>query len=84
MNTQAIEKKMQAYYDTATSEQILKEFEDLGVEFVYAFTFKDMRRIVKLYQASLEIPELQSISKADHKRMAQTFVELDLKYECDE
>lgn len=34
MNTQAIEKRMKAYYDSATPEQIVKEFEDLGVEFV--------------------------------------------------
>lgn len=34
MNTQAIEKRMKAYYDSATPEQIVKEFEDLGVEFI--------------------------------------------------
>ena len=34
MNTQAIEKKLQAYFDTATPEQVVKEFEDLGVEFL--------------------------------------------------
>lgn len=34
MNTQAIEKKLKAYFDTATPEQIVKEFEDLGIEFV--------------------------------------------------
>lgn len=33
MNTQAIKKKLQAYFDTATPEQIVKEFENLGVEF---------------------------------------------------
>lgn len=31
MNTQAIKKKLQAYFDTATPEQIVKEFENLGV-----------------------------------------------------
>lgn len=33
MNTQTIEKKMKAYYDIDTSEQVVKEFEELGVEF---------------------------------------------------
>lgn len=34
MNADAIKEKMEKYYATATPEQILKEFEDLGVEFV--------------------------------------------------
>lgn len=33
MNTQTIKKKLQTYYDTATPEQVLREFEALGVEF---------------------------------------------------
>lgn len=33
MNTQAIQKKLDEYMETATPEQIVKEFEDLGVEF---------------------------------------------------
>lgn len=34
MNTQAIQKKLDEYMETATPEQVVKEFEDLGVEFV--------------------------------------------------
>lgn len=34
MNTEAIKQKMETYWETATPEQIIKEFEDLGVEFV--------------------------------------------------
>lgn len=33
MNTQAIQKKLDEYMETATSEQVVEEFEDLGVEF---------------------------------------------------
>lgn len=33
MNTQAIQKKLDNYMETATPEQVVKEFEDLGVEF---------------------------------------------------
>lgn len=33
MNTQAIKNKMDKYMETATPEQIVKEFEELGVEF---------------------------------------------------
>lgn len=34
MNVDAIKEKMEKYYATATPEQILKEFQNLGVEFV--------------------------------------------------
>lgn len=34
MNIQAIQKKMNEYMEAATPEQIVKEFEDLGVEFI--------------------------------------------------
>lgn len=34
MNTQAIEKKIDEYMETATPEQVVKEFKDSGVEFV--------------------------------------------------
>lgn len=34
MNSQAIQKKLNNYMETATPEQVVKEFEDLGVEFV--------------------------------------------------
>lgn len=34
MNSQAIQNKLNEYYNTATPEQVVKEFEDLGVEFV--------------------------------------------------
>lgn len=34
MNTQAIKNKLDKYMETATPEQVVKEFEDLGVEFV--------------------------------------------------
>jgi len=33
MNVEAIKEKMERYFATATPEQIVKEFEDLGVEF---------------------------------------------------
>jgi len=34
MNAQAIQKKMNKYMKTATPEQVIKEFEGLGVEFI--------------------------------------------------
>lgn len=34
MNTKAIKKKLQVYFETSTPEQVVKEFEALGVEFV--------------------------------------------------
>lgn len=34
MNVPAIQKKLEEYYSKATPEQVLKEFEALGVEFV--------------------------------------------------
>ena len=34
MNVAAIQKKLEEYYSKATPEQVLKEFEALGVEFV--------------------------------------------------
>ncbi len=34
MNAEAIQKKLEEYYSKATPEQVLKEFEALGVEFV--------------------------------------------------
>lgn len=34
MNAQAIQKKLDNYMGTATPEQIVKEFENLGVEFL--------------------------------------------------
>lgn len=34
MNSQAIQNKLNEYYNTATPEQVVKEFEDLGVKFV--------------------------------------------------
>jgi len=34
MDTQAIQNKINKYMETATPEQIVKEFEALGVEFV--------------------------------------------------
>lgn len=34
MNTQVIKNKLDKYMETATPEQVVKEFEDLGVEFV--------------------------------------------------
>jgi hypothetical protein len=32
MNVEAIKKRLQAYYDTATPEQVIAEFEAMGVE----------------------------------------------------
>ena len=49
MNTQAIQKKLDEYMETATPEQIVKEFEDLGVEFVNT---NDMNLIQQLQQTS--------------------------------
>lgn len=40
MNAQEIQKKLDEYYGWATPEQIVKEFEDLGVEFVELPTVK--------------------------------------------
>lgn len=34
MNAQTIKKKLDNYMETATPEQVVKEFEDLGVEFL--------------------------------------------------
>lgn len=34
MNTQAVQDKFDKYYESATPEQVVKEFEDLGVEFI--------------------------------------------------
>ena len=34
MNSQAIQNKLNEYYNTATPEQVVKEFEDMDVEFV--------------------------------------------------
>lgn len=34
MNTQAIQNKLNEYYNSATPEQVVKEFEDMDVEFV--------------------------------------------------
>ena len=49
MNTQAIQKKLNNYMETATPEQIVKEFEDLGVEFV---NINNMNLIQQLQQTS--------------------------------
>lgn len=34
MNIEAIKKKLEAYYHTATPEQVIRELEDLGIEFI--------------------------------------------------
>lgn len=34
MNVEAIKKRLQAYYDSATPEQVVAEFEAMGVELV--------------------------------------------------
>ena len=81
MNSQAIQNKLNEYYNSATPEQVVKEFEDMDVEFVSILTYKDLRRIVKLYTCLLKDADMLHISKSDLKRMAKTFVELELKYQ---
>lgn len=34
MNVDAVQKKMESYWETATPNQVIQEFEDLGVEFI--------------------------------------------------
>ncbi len=80
MNSKAIQNRLDNYMENATPEQVVKEFEDSGVEFVSILTYKDLRRIVKLYTYLLKDADMLHISKSDLKRMAKTFVELELKY----
>lgn len=49
MNTQAIQKKINDYIETATPEQIVKEFEDMGVEFV------DLELTKEQYESIIEM-----------------------------
>lgn len=67
MDSQAIQKKMDNYMETATPEQIVKEFEDLGVEFIEypsisihnnKITFHNLRRSNGTTPLTLNIDEV--------------------------
>ena len=72
MNTQAIQKKLDEYMETATPEQIVKEFEDLGVEFV---NINNMNLIQQLQQTSKwkEFDAWYEIWRQSHSKNYHTF-----------